>query len=79
MSEEKPSVHIAVKDWIIIGLMGIGHAIVVFSALLHWTSRVVVVEQKVAQITRTIETTLPEMQQDVKLILQRMPRDTRSR
>ena len=61
----------ATSEWIkFIGVI-IGHAFLVFSALLFWANRIVTLEAKVESIESTIGSGFNEVRTDIKEILKR--------
>lgn len=65
------SVKIAPRDWLKLIVALAGHALLLFSALLYWTNRLVAVEVKVATIERTVADGLSEVRSDIKELLKR--------
>lgn len=59
------------SEWLKFICLIIGHAVVVFSALLFWANRIVTLEAKVEGIENTIGSGFSEVRSDIKEILKR--------
>ena len=71
MSGDAGSLKICARDWVKLSIALFGHAFVVFGLLLHWTNRIVAVEENVQNVETQVSTGLAEVRADIKEILKR--------
>lgn len=69
------TMRLSTKDWATFIAILFGHAFVVFGALLFWANRIVSLEVRMTNVELNISTALPEIKNDIKEILKRLPRE----